>query len=75
MDHAREVRASRRWRGGFTRTFLTRDVPEPGSLVPSTILRRYRTMLAHWHGQLWPGAEFGRAFGVCSVVPRAFTPA
>ena len=61
---ARSMPASRRWRDGFIRTFLARDIPEFGSLIPSTTLRRFWTMLAHWHGQLWNGAEFGRAFGV-----------
>ncbi len=58
---ARSDAASRRWRDGFIQTFLARDVPELGSLVPSTTLRRFWTMLAHWHGQIWNGAEFGRA--------------
>lgn len=61
---ARSGAASRRWRDGFVRTFLERDVPDLGSSIPSTTLRRFWTMLAHWHGQLWNGAEFGRAFGV-----------
>ena len=53
--------ASRRWRDGFIRTFLTRDVPDLGSTIPPLTLRRFWTMLAHWHGQIWNGAEFGRA--------------
>jgi len=27
-------------------------------------MRRFWTMLAHWHGQLWNAAEFARSFGV-----------
>ena len=64
--------ASRRWRDGFIRTFLARDVPELGSLVPSTTLHRFWTMLAHWHGQLWNGAELGRAFGVAHTTMRRY---
>ncbi len=64
--------ASRRWRDGFIRTFLARDVPELGSLVPSTTLHRFWTMLAHWHGQLWNGAELGRAFGVAHTTVRRY---
>ena len=64
--------ASRRWRDGFVRTFLARDVPELGSLVPSTTLHRFWTMLAHWHGQLWNGAELGRAFGVAHTTVRRY---
>ncbi len=56
--------ASRRWRNAFIDTFLSRDVPEFGGAISPTTLRRFWTMLAHWHGEIWNGAEFGRAFGV-----------
>ena len=29
-------------------------------------------MLAHWHGQTWNGAEFGRAFGVAHTTVRCY---
>ena len=64
--------ASRRWRDGFIQTFLARDVPELGSLIPSTTLHRFWTMLAHWHGRLWNGAELGRAFGVSHTTVRRY---
>lgn len=69
---ARSAPASRRWRDGFIRTFLERDIPDLGSAVPSITLRRFWTMLAHWHGQLWNGAEFGRAFGVAHTTVRRY---
>lgn len=69
---ARSPAASRRWRDDFISTFLERDLPELGSTVPSTTLRRFWTMLAHWHGQLWNGAEFGRAFGVAHTTVRRY---
>ena len=69
---ARSPAAGRRWRDDFVRTFLERDVPGLGSTVPSTTLRRFWTMLAHWHGQLWNGAEFGRAFGVANTTVRRY---
>ncbi len=64
--------ASRRWRDGFIRTLLARDLPDLGSTIPSTTLRRFWTMLAHWHGQVWNGAEFGRAFGVAHTTVRRY---
>ncbi len=64
--------ASRRWRDGFIRTLLARDLPDFGSTIPSTTLRRFWTMLAHWHGQIWNGAEFGRAFGVSHTTVRRY---
>ena len=69
---ARSGPTSRRWRDGFIRTFLTRDVPDLGSSVPPLTLRRFWTMLAHWHGQIWNGAEFGRAFGVSHTTVRRY---
>ena len=69
---ARTGPASRRWRDGFIRTFLTRDVPDLGSSVPPLTLRRFWTMLAHWHGQVWNGAEFGRAFGVSHTTVKRY---
>jgi predicted AAA+ superfamily ATPase len=69
---ARSAAASRRWRDDFIRTFIERDLPGLGSTVPSTTLRRFWTMLAHWHGQLWNGAEFGRAFGVAHTTVRRY---
>ena len=64
--------ASRRWRDGFIRTLLARDLPDFGSTIPSTTLGRFWTMLAHWHGQVWNGAEFGRAFGVSHTTVRRY---
>ena len=29
-------------------------------------------MLAHWHGQIWNGAEFGRSFGVSDTTVRRY---
>ena len=69
---ARSAAASRRWRHDFVQTFLERDLPGFGSTVPSTTMRRFWTMLAHWHGQLWNGAEFGRAFGVAHTTVRRY---
>ena len=69
---ARSAAASRRWRDDFVQTFLERDLPGFGSTVPSTTMRRFWTMLAHWHGQLWNGAEFGRAFGVAHTTVRRY---
>jgi predicted AAA+ superfamily ATPase len=52
------------WRREFVRTFLERDLPQLGSLVPAPTMGRFWAMLAHAHGNVWNGSEFGRAFGV-----------
>lgn len=55
------------WREQFLRTFLERDLPQLGIRTPSVVMRRFWTMLAHWHGQIWNAAEFSRAFGISNV--------
>ena len=69
---ARSGAASRRWRDNFIQTLLARDLPDLGSTIPRETLRRFWTMLAHWHGQVWNGAEFGRAFGVSHTTVRRY---
>ena len=49
------------WRNSFVRTFLERDLPQLGVQIPATTLHRFWRMLAHYHGQVWNGAELARA--------------
>lgn len=49
------------WRNDFISTFLERDIPQFGIGIPSTTLRRFWVMLAHYHGQIWNKAEVARA--------------
>lgn len=53
-----------KWRQDFVRTFLERDIPQLGVRVPADTLRRFWTMIAHYHGQVWNGSELGAALGV-----------
>lgn len=62
--------ASYRWRGGFIQAHLERDLPALGLRVPSETIRRFWTMLAHSHAQLWNGAEIARALGVSEGTAR-----
>jgi len=41
------------WREGFIHTYLERDIPQLGITIPAPALRRFWTMLAHYHGQTW----------------------
>jgi uncharacterized protein len=52
------------WREGFVRTFLERDIPQLGITIPAPAMRRFWTMLAHYHGQTWNGNELARAMGL-----------
>lgn len=60
-----------RWRRGFVQTFLERDLPQLGISVNATTMRRFWTMLAHFHGQVWNASEFARSFGVADTTVRA----
>lgn len=64
--------AAFRWLSQFTRTFIERDLPALGIRTPPRTLDRFWGMLAHWHGQVWNGAEFGRAFGVSDTTARRY---
>ncbi len=60
------------WRSSFIRTFLERDIPQFGITVPAETLRRFWTMIAHYHGQVWNGAEFARALGASEPTARRY---
>jgi len=64
--------ASYAWRQDFMRTFLERDIPQLGIAIPAETLRRFWTMLAHYHGQIWNGAEFARALGSSEPTARRY---
>ena len=63
---------SRAWREGFIRTFLERDIPQLGITIPSAAMRRFWTMLAHWHGQTWNASELGRSMSLSDKTVRRY---
>ena len=60
------------WRRQFLQTFLERDIPQLGIQVPAVALRRFWTMLAHYHAQIWNGAELARALAVSEATVRRY---
>ena len=60
------------WREGFIRTFLERDIPQLGIQIPATAMRRFWTMLAHYHAQTWNASELGRAMGLSDKTVRGY---
>ena len=60
------------WRNDFIRTFLERDIPQLGINLPSAAIRRFWTMLAHYHGQVWNGSELARSLGVSEPTTRRY---
>jgi len=55
---------SYQWREDFIRTFLERDIPQFGFSIPAVTLRRFWTMLAHYHGQTLNASKLGQSLGV-----------
>ena len=60
------------WRKNFVQTFLERDLPQAGISIPAQTLLRFWTMLAHYHAQVWNGAELARALGVSEPTVRRY---
>lgn len=63
---------SRRWRESFIRLFLERDLPQLGIAAAAAAMRRFWTMLAHYHGQVWNAAEPARSLGVSESTVRRY---
>jgi predicted AAA+ superfamily ATPase len=60
------------WREGFIRTFLERDIPQLGISLSSTVMRRFWTMLAHYHAQTWNASELSRSMGLSDKTVRGY---
>jgi hypothetical protein len=69
---ARDDAASYEWRRNFIRTFVERDLPQLGVNIGAETMRRFWTMLAHHHAQLWNSSELARAFGVADKTVRGY---
>lgn len=63
---------SQAWREGFIRTFLERDIPQLGINIPALAMRRFWTMLAHYHAQTWNASEIGRSLGLSDKTVRSY---
>lgn len=60
------------WRRQFLQTFLERDLPQLGVRIPAVALRRFWSMVAHYHGQIWNSAELARALAVNESTVRRY---
>jgi predicted AAA+ superfamily ATPase len=69
---ARNEADSVAWRKNFVQTLLERDLTQWGVRTPATALRRFWTILAHYHGQTWNAAEAARALGAGESTARRY---
>jgi predicted AAA+ superfamily ATPase len=63
---------SEAWREGFIKTFLERDIPQLGIPIPAAAMRRFWTMLSHYHGQTWNASELARSMGLSDKTVRSY---
>ena len=69
---ARTDTLSSQWLDQYIATFLERDIPQLGINIPSATMRRFWTMLCHYHGQVMNYAEFARSFGIADTTVRRY---
>jgi len=69
---ARTEADSLAWRRQFLQTFLERDLPQLGVTIPAATLYRFWSMVAHYHGQIWNGAELARSLAVSEPTVRRY---
>ncbi|MBU2053647.1 MAG: ATP-binding protein [Proteobacteria bacterium] len=60
------------WRESYIKTYLEMDIPQLDIRIPSVQLRRFWTMLAHCHGQLWNASKIAGSLGVSAPTVRRY---
>lgn len=60
------------WRQAFIQTLLEHDLPLLGAAAVPAMLRRFWTMLAHYHGQVWNAAELARSLDISETTTRRY---
>lgn len=60
------------WRRSFIKTFLERDLRDQGIALPPVALRRFWTMLAHSHGQIWNASPLATSLGISQPTVRKY---
>ncbi|MFP4316925.1 MAG: ATP-binding protein [Desulfovibrionales bacterium] len=60
------------WIDYYVSTFLERDIPQLGISIPAPTLRRFWTMISHYHGQELNYSELARSFGISDMTVRKY---
>jgi len=55
---------SNTWRRSFVQSYVERDLPLLGLNVDPILIRKFWTMLAHFHGNVWNAQNFGKSLGI-----------
>jgi len=72
---ARNGEESMVWRENFISTFLERDLSNLGFGMSPVLMRRFWTMLAHYHGQIWNAAQMSGSLGISASSARNYLDA
>lgn len=60
------------WRQFYISTYLEQDLPNLGIQIPAQSLRRFWSMLTHYHGNIFNASELGRSFGAADTTIRRY---
>lgn len=52
------------WRRSYIKTFLEKDIPNFGINIAAQTIRRFWTMVAHYHGNIFNASEIGQSLGI-----------
>jgi len=69
---AKDEDESWEWRGDFISTYVERDIPLMGPTIPATRMKRFWSMLAHYHGQQIKLTELGKSLEVSHTTIRTY---
>ena len=69
---ARTDEDSLRWRRDLIRTYVEQDLPQLGGAINPAVIHRFWMMLAHYHAQIWNGAELARASALAETTVKRY---
>ena len=69
---ARSSSSAFKWLNNYISTFLERDIPQLGINIPANTLRKFWSMLAHYHGQIINYSEIASSFGLSEYTVKKY---
>ena len=60
------------WREDFIRTFLERDIPSLGFMIPSSVMSKLWRLLSHYHGQTINHSKIANAVDISQQTLRKY---
>ena len=61
-----------KWRNDFISTYVERDIPLMGPQIPATRMKKFWTMLAHYHGQQIVLSELSKSLEVSQPTVKSY---